>query len=193
MKTRILSCLLVLFAVPAFARSKPHVVVTNVTVIDMTGSPPQSGMTVTIGEGRILKLAPHPPARFPKGTDIVNGTGKFLIPAFWDMHVHVLDTDKMLPLFVANGVLGVRDLGVHDLDSILRWRAEVATGKLVGPRIVTAGKVLDGVPQADASFSIPVNSPEDGRRAVRELKLKGVDCITGLRRAFARVLFRHRR
>jgi imidazolonepropionase-like amidohydrolase len=177
MKTRILSCFLVLLAMPAAARSKPQLVVTNVTVIDMTASPPQPGMTVTIGGGRILKLAPHPPRQFPKGTDIVDGTGKFLIPAFWDMHVHVLDTDKMLPLFVANGVLGVRDLGVHDLDSILRWRAEAATGKLISPRIVTAGKVLDGVPQADASFSIPVNSPEEGRKAVRELKLKGVDCI----------------
>jgi imidazolonepropionase-like amidohydrolase len=166
-----------LLPLPAFTQSKPQIVVTNVTVIDMTGSPPRSGMTVAIGGGRILKLSTHHSATFPKGTEIVDGTGKFLIPSFWDMHVHVLDSDKMLPLFVANGVLGVRDLGVHDLESILGWRAEAAAGTIISPRIVTAGKVLDGVPQADPSFSIPVNSPEEGRRAVRDLKSKGVDCI----------------
>ena len=176
-KTCFLLWAIFLLPLPAFARSKPQIVVTNVTVIDMTGSPPRSGMTVAIGGGRILKLSTHHPATIPKGTEIVDGTGKFLIPSLWDMHVHVLDSDKMLPLFVANGVLGVRDLGVHDLESILRWRAEAAAGKIISPRIVTAGKVLDGVPQADPSFSIPVTSPEEGRRAVRDLKSKAVDCI----------------
>ena len=177
MKIRNLFFALMLLSSPAVARSKPQLVITNVTVIDMTGAPPRSGMAVVIGGGRILKLSTQRAARLPRGTEIVDGTGKFLIPSFWDMHVHVLDSDKMPPLFVANGVLGVRDLGAKDLESILGWRAEAAANKIIGPRIVTAGKVLDGVPQADETFSIPVKSPEDGRTAVRDLKSKGVDCI----------------
>jgi hypothetical protein len=170
-------CALALVPAPALAPSNAQTAITNVTVIDMTGQPPRSGMTVVIGGGRILKLGTTSSTRFPDGTTVVDGTGKFLIPSFWDMHVHLVDSDKMLPLFVANGVLGVRDLGGRDLDKTLRWRADTAAGTLVGPRIVTAGKVLDGVPQADPSFSIPVKSPEEGRQAVRDLKAKGVDCI----------------
>ena len=93
------------------------------------------------------------------------------------MKEHVLNSDLMLPLFVANGVLGVRDLGVHNIDEILLWRKQAKEGKIVSPRIVTAGKVLDGYPQADASFSILVKTPEEGRKAVRDLKVNGVDCI----------------
>ncbi|MEQ1604501.1 MAG: amidohydrolase family protein [Pyrinomonadaceae bacterium] len=93
------------------------------------------------------------------------------------MHVHILNSDRMLPLFVANGVLGVRDLGVHNIDDVLRWRADAAAGRIVSPRILAAGKVLDGFPQADASFSIGIKTPDEGRKAVRDLKAKGVDYI----------------
>jgi imidazolonepropionase-like amidohydrolase len=93
------------------------------------------------------------------------------------MHVHVLNSDLMLPLFVANGVLGVRDLGVHNLDEILLWRKQAAAAEIISPRIITAGKILDGYPQADASFSILVKTPDEGRKAVDDLKAKGVDFI----------------
>ncbi len=149
--------------------------ITNVTLIDMTGAPARPGVTVMVENGLIFSIGTK--TKIPASAKVVDGRGKFLIPAFWDMHVHVLNSDRMLPLFVANGVLGVRDLGVHDLDEILKWRSEAAAGEIVSPRIVTAGKVLDGPPQADASFSLLIKTPEDGRKAVRELKAKGVDCI----------------
>lgn len=177
MKALLPICLAALLPLPLGAQSKPQIAITNVAVIDMTGRPLQSGMTVVIGGGRIRKVESYRTTTFPKNTQVVDGTGKFLIPSFWDMHVHVLNSDRMLPLFVANGVLGVRDLGVNDIDDVLRWRAEAAAGKIVSPRIVTAGKVLDGYPQADPAFSILVKTPDEGRRAVRDLKSKGVDCI----------------
>lgn len=154
-----------------------YLLIKNVTVIDMTGALPRADMTVVIEGDRIKQIGKYPKIKIPKAAQIIDASGKFLIPAFWDMHVHVMNSELMLPLFVANGVLGVRDLGVHNLDEILRWRAEAAAGKIISPRIITAGKVLDGVPQADASFSIPIKTPEDGRRVVRDLKTKGVDVI----------------
>jgi hypothetical protein len=44
----------------------------------------------------------------------VDGNGKYLLPGLWDMHVHAVFAeriDSMFPLFVANGVLGIRDMG----------------------------------------------------------------------------------
>jgi imidazolonepropionase-like amidohydrolase len=159
-----------------FSQSRP-LVISNVAVIDMTGARPKQRMSVVIVEGRITELRKTDKIKVPQNAEIIDGRGKFLIPAFWDMHVHIRYPDIVLPLFVANGVLGVRDMGSRDLDNILQWRDEVARGIRVGPRIVTAGRVLDGVPQADPAFSIPIKDTDDGRNAVHSLKERNVDLI----------------
>lgn len=170
--------LLILFPIRIFsqpAEPSQSLVLRNVTVIDMTGAPPRSAMTVVIENGRITKIGKT--AKIPKNAQTIDDTGKFLIPSFWDMHVHVLDRDRSLPMYVANGVLGVRDLGVHRLDDILLWRQEAADGKIISPRIVTAGKILDGDPSASPDYSIVVKTPEEARKAVQGLKARGVDLI----------------
>jgi amidohydrolase family protein len=175
----VVAATVLLFATIAFTQSVDDrlLALRNITVIDMTGASARRRMTVLIEGKRIIRIGRASTTKIPAEAFVVNGTGKFLIPSLWDMHVHVLNSDLMLPLFVANGVLGVRDLGVHNIDDILKWREEAAEGKIVSPRIVTAGKVLDGYPQADPSFSILVKTPEEGRNAVRNLKAKGVDFI----------------
>jgi len=151
-------------------------VIRNVTVIDMAGARPKRGVTVLIVNGKISKIGKNI-KKTVLDPLLVDGTSKFLIPALWDMHVHVLNSDLMLPLFVANGVLGVRDLGTHDLNDVLLWRKQSADGAILSPRVVTAGKVIDGFPQADASFSLLAKTPEEGRLIARQLKAKGVDCL----------------
>src|SRR6185369_1247105 len=177
MRKLFVSLLVLALPVQIFCQTPPFLVIKNVAVIDMTGAPPKPNMTVVIDGGRIARIGKSSKIKIPQTVTGVDGSGKFLIPSLWDMHVHVLNSDLMLPLFVANGVLGVRDLGVHNIDEILLWREQAKEGKIVSPRIVTAGKVLDGYPQADASFSILVKTPEEGRKAVRDLKVNGVDCI----------------
>jgi imidazolonepropionase-like amidohydrolase len=113
---------------------------------------------------------------------VVDATGKFLIPGLWDMHVHVMFGDWIpgskevtLPLFVANGVTGIRDMG-GDLDTLLAWRKEIAAGTLIGPRMVIAGPMLDG-PKSRFPSSVSITTPEEGRKAVDDLKAKGADFI----------------
>jgi imidazolonepropionase-like amidohydrolase len=49
----------------------------------------------------------------PEGANSVNATGMFLIPGLWDMHVHLMGSkDLLLPMLVANGITGVRDMGI---------------------------------------------------------------------------------
>jgi len=116
-----------------------------------------------------------------RGTE-VNGTGKFLIPGLWDMHVHMVfgdwfphGKDITLPLFIANGITGVRDMG-GELEVLQQWRKEISAGTLLGPRIVMSGPMLDG-PKPRFPSSIAITTAEDGRRAVNDLKQRGADFI----------------
>jgi len=102
------------------------------------------------------------------------------------MHVHLFNNathrrpnDWAFPLFVANGVTGVRDVG-GDLEQIDKWRKEIADGTLTGPRIFRAGPFVDGpkkMNESRASRTIVVNNAEEARAAVRNLKQRGVDFI----------------
>jgi imidazolonepropionase-like amidohydrolase len=156
--------------------------VTGVNVVDTNGGPIRSNITVVVRGDRIADIGSSGQVKLPADARIVDGRGKFLIPGLWDTHVHMAFGDWVpggkevaLPLFVANGVTGVRDMG-GDLDVLLRWRAEISRGSLVGPRIVLAGPMLDG-PKMRFPSSVSITTPDDGRKAVDDLKAKGVDFI----------------
>src|SRR6516165_5564771 len=70
---------------------------------------------------------------------------------------------------------GIRDMG-SDLDSVLQARNLVAAHRLTGPRMVVSGPMLDG-PRVTFAASIAIATQDDGRKAVRLLKSKGVDFI----------------
>jgi imidazolonepropionase-like amidohydrolase len=80
-----------------------------------------------------------------------------------------------LPLYVANGVTSVRDMGGVP-EAINKFRKDIKEGKVVGPRILMAGFIVDG-PQPIWPFSVKVANEADGRRAVIEQKQRGVDFI----------------
>ncbi|MBL8204838.1 MAG: hypothetical protein JNM09_11465 [Blastocatellia bacterium] len=147
-----------LFSLTTVAQTPP-LAITNVTVIDATGKAPQPAMTVLIANGRITKLVRTNRAKLPANTQIVDGSGKFLIPGLWDMHIHLvnqpnqeLSRDWSLPLLVAYGVVGVRDMG-GDWQMMQQLRQDIASGKTTGPRIVAPGAFIDG-PVLSKSLSI---------------------------------------
>ena len=63
-----------------------------------------------------------------------------------------------------------------ELDVLQQWRKDITAGRMLGPRIVMSGPMLDG-PQPRFPSSIAIKTPEDGRRAVDDLKEKGADFI----------------
>jgi imidazolonepropionase-like amidohydrolase len=165
----------------------------HVTVIDATGAPPQRDMTVKIENGHITFIGAARNTR-EKESDgkgavtNVDGTGKYLIPGLWDMHVHVAGVsadpkwsrDTLLPLLLANGIIGVRDMG-GNLDALLEWRKQISAGTLLAPHLVFAGPMLELARQAQPEVAI-VQTPEEGRKAVDDLALRGVDFIKVLSR-----------
>ena len=155
---------------------------THVNVIDTNGGPTQSDMTVIVRGEKIAEVAKSGKARVPAGAHVVDARGKYLIPGLRDMHVHTVfgdwlprDEKVTLPLFVANGITGVRDMG-GDLDVLKVWRAQTALGTLLGPHMIIAGPMLDG-PVPRFPSSAPVTNAADGRKVVDDLKTQGVDFI----------------
>src|SRR5499426_4851524 len=157
-------------------------VLTHLTIIDVTGGAPKPDMTVVITGPRITDLGEAGKVSVPQGGRVIDASGKFLIPGLWDMHVHWYYRDA-LTLFTANGVTGIRQMfGNSDL---LRWRDEIAKGSLQGPRMVVASPIIDG-PQPVWPNSISVGNEAERRKAVgRRLR-------EGLFVAAARSLFRDR-
>jgi imidazolonepropionase-like amidohydrolase len=157
--------------------SRQVFVFTHVTVIDATGAEAKPDMTVVIRDGRIAALSKHGKIRPAKSAQIVDASGKFLIPGLWDMHVHEWNKEAFFPLFIANGVTGVRDM-FSPLPPIKQWRAEVAAGTTIGPHIAAAaGIILDGPNPACAPCSIAVGNAAEGRKAVLTVKEMGADFI----------------
>ena len=159
------------------------VVLTHVAVVDTVSGGTQRNMTVVISGERIAQVGRDGRTSIPAGTTIVDASAKFLVPGLWDMHVHTFFGDELgryardilLPLLVANGVTGVRDMG-SDLAPIIETRKEIAEHRVLGPRMVIAGPMLDG-PATHYPASMVVASPAEGRTAVRRLKATGVDFI----------------
>src|SRR6266851_3052570 len=75
----------------------------------------------------------------------------------WDMHVHTGSKGIFFPLYIANGITGIRE-----------------RGDLIGPRMVIAGFLIDGFPWPG---DVPVSNPPEARAAVDALHDMGVDFI----------------
>ena len=172
-----------LLALPfwAFSGSAQRLTVTHVNVVDTISGAIRPDATVVVEGRRISSVASSTERTFISGM-VVDGTGKYLIPGLWDMHTHVYfdrtaadGNDLILPLFLANGVTGIRDMG-SELEPVLRARRQNALHHLLGPRMIVSGPMLDG-PHSPYQAAIAITTPGDAKRAVSLLHRRGVDFI----------------
>ena len=178
-----LALLLIFFASPTeWSQQKPQqnvLAISGVTVIDATGAPAKPNMTVIITGDQITEIAKTGEVAIPKNAQVVDGKSKFLIPGLWDMHVHAALNglpETYFPMFIANGVTGVRDMAVADLEFLKRLRKAMLDGKLLGPRIV-AGQMVDGPMPVWPGYPITISNEAEGRQAVASFKDRGADFI----------------
>src|SRR5215469_5437248 len=166
--------------------AQPTIAITHVTVINPGTSSVERNRTVILAGDHIGSVSDLPPSALPKNVRVIEGTGLYLLPGLWDMHVHSAfgdwfpgGRDIILPLFIANGVTGVRDMG-GDVPVLMKWRKEIARGQIIGPQMVISGPMLDGyLPDGKLRFpsSVPVTTPASAIAAVDSLKKQGVDFI----------------
>jgi hypothetical protein len=171
-------------------RAGTSIVITHVTIIDTETGKEVPDRTVVITDERITDIQAGRVAKLSSAARVVDGRGKYLIPGLWDMHVHTLARerrDTYFPLFLANGITGVRDMGAWiSLLEIREWRQQMASGTLVGPRIIgVAGPLVDGPGgkhihtgfPTDTGGVVAVSTADEGREAVANLQQQGVDFI----------------
>jgi hypothetical protein len=143
----------------------------HATVINVATGAELKDRTLKIQGDRITAIAAtqEVDATLPGGVD---ANGGYLIPGLWDMHVHVHDTNE-LPLYIANGVTGIRIMsGERDTAAL---RADLAR-QTVSPEIYLASAIVDGSPPVWPG-SIVVKNAADARRTVGEIKASGADFI----------------
>ena len=196
---------LLLLAVAAFAigvlwpqdrlpavRTTARIAFVRVAVVDVASGTIVPEQTVIVDRGRITAVGPHGSVFVPGGARVVDGRGRWLIPALWDMHTHVYAVSPLLdlPLYIAYGVTNVRDMQGCPApgdpfaacpEEKRRWTEEAILGRRVGPRIVASTSWMANGPGMVARLGdVPpffdTATPDDARRFVRHFAGK-VDAI----------------
>ena len=149
-------------------------------MIDSTGAPPNSDVSVLIQDGKIQSIFRSTHTKPVPDAVLIDGRGKFLIAGLWDMHVHALSKnqpDRFFPMFIANGVTGIRDMGGDiPLSQIAQLKKEIVGGSRLDPEIFAAGPILEGE-HPFWPFSIVVKNPADARQSVAKLAGDAADFL----------------
>jgi hypothetical protein len=157
-------------------------VIENGNIIDIvTGDIDKQ--TIYINDGRIVKLSNPDDSIAFKSEIVLDGTGKFILPGFWDNHVHFRGGDSLiqankdfLKLFIMNGITTVRDAGGDLTSSVMEWKQQVESKELVGPTIFSAGPKIDGN-NATWAGSLVVEVEDDIIVALDSLEALKVDFV----------------
>jgi imidazolonepropionase-like amidohydrolase len=167
------------------------IILEGATVIDGTGALPKPDTTIVLNGSRIAYLSSNAEnnyfdLNFSASTNIINLTGKYIIPGLLDMHAHVANVRKnsynqseseyMLRMLLTYGVTTIRNPGGPTEQSVA-LRKNVSEEKIAGPQIFTAGQLLN-TPQIPVPFvERQVQTEQDVRHEVRNQAAAGVDYI----------------
>ena len=167
--------------------AKGLVILEGASLIDGTGSPPRNDSVVVLKDERILTVTDKGSyTTYPKDSEIVNLTGRFLIPGLFDMHAHVagvLDSsynqtisENTLEALLDNGITTIRNPGGPTKESVA-LRDAVAAGQIKGPQIFTAGRLINGLPFPTRFVETIVNTEAEVREEVKRQADVSVDYV----------------
>lgn len=165
---------------------RADLVIDGVHVVDVESGRVSRDRAVVVRDGRIERIVSAGTA--VEAARTVDGEGGYLIPGLWDMHAHLradglpdwITTDWMMPLLLAHGVTGVRDMksgcdGPEEIDPCLakmkQWRSAVEAGELAGPRILALSSAFVNPPW---EYEV---TEEQARGMTRKLAADGFDLI----------------
>jgi len=154
--------------------AQDHVIaLEGATLIDGAGGPPKQDALIIIRNGHIESVARVNEIPVPRGAERISLVGKTVIPGLIDAHAHV--ERWATGRYVAWGVTTVRDLHGGS-DTVLALRNALNLGSIVGPRMFSAGAMIDGVPPT-YSNATGISTPDQARRAVDQHAVAGVDYL----------------
>ena len=155
----------------------------HVDVVDVERGQLLRDQSVVWSGGTITGMGPAKDVDVPADARRIDGSGRTLVPALWDMHTHLYAFSPLLdmPLYVAHGVTHVRDLqGCPSADDPFiacagdkrRWSREALAGERVGPVIIESSSFMaNGPGMAKRLGNVPdyfdTRTPEQARAFVR--------------------------
>lgn len=166
---------------------KGNILIKDVHVVDVEHGVVELNRNLVISDDRIVHIDSTAQGFDYKVNRIIDGSGKYVVPGLWDMHAHPDDPEVwrmdpeaekrnlLMPLFVVNGVMGIRDMA-GSIDVIKTWRKQYESGELLVPKIVAGGPLLDG-PNPMWDGSVGIDSPDKVKQVVDSLILEGVDFL----------------
>ncbi|HYV73894.1 MAG TPA: amidohydrolase family protein [Candidatus Binatia bacterium] len=137
-------------------------VVKNVTLFDSITAKTIPGQRVTVRGERIVSIEPENGQATAAGAQLIDGSGKMLLPGLWDMHQHLFPDNAFLD--IAAGITTIRDLA-NSIDDLGRLNQHILAGEQVGPRIIRAG-FIDGPGPYEGPVKVLAATPEEARERV---------------------------
>lgn len=146
------------------------------TLIDGFSRRPKANAAILIHNGYITAVGSPDEFGVPAEAETLDLTGKWVIPGLIDMHCHIKDVSANY--FVAAGVTTVRNTAgwLRELADLRNAPADAPT-----PRVISAGRIIDGPPGCWPGGTAPGNfiadDPETARAEVRREAAEGADWI----------------
>ena len=137
-------------------------VIKNVTVFDSTTAKTIPTQRVTVRGERIVSVEAERGQPTSAGAQVIDGSGKMLLPGLWDMHQHFSADNAFLD--IAAGITTGRDLG-NSIDDLTKLRKHIEQGEQIGPRIVLAG-LIDGPGPFQGPVNVLAATPDEARQWV---------------------------
>jgi imidazolonepropionase-like amidohydrolase len=127
------------------------VAIVNATVVPMDSERTLAGQTLLVRDGVIAAIGAHEEIQIPAAAQRIDGAGRFVAPGLIDAHVHIRDESELLS-YLAHGVTTVVHLSgpTGNTPDVIDLRARVNRGEIVGPTVLTAGRIIGRRP-ADLS------------------------------------------
>ncbi len=153
---------------------KGDLVFTHCRMFDAPAARTIPNTTIVVSANRIARVGPDGSVSIPENAEVIDATGKTILPGLWDMHVHLsFETDGLLHL--AAGVTSVRDMA-NDIDKLQDARRKFDNGTSLGPRVVMAG-FLDGPGPYAGPTKVLVDNPQEAEKAIDRYKTLGYEQI----------------
>jgi imidazolonepropionase-like amidohydrolase len=160
-----------------------ELLIKDITILDVDLGTTLDSKDIAITKGKIQAIGED--LRGSNKTVILDGSSLFALPGLWDMHVHTAAKEIFFPLYLANGVTGVRDMGGDhqygtgnvsiSLDSLTTWRNAIQRGEILGPRLIITGPLIDGPDPVYPGLTTPINTEQEAREMVRSIVNRGAD------------------
>ena len=135
---------------------------TGATIVDGVGDRPIPDGVVVIRGGRVVDVGPRAAVTIPSGMQTLDVAGKTIVAGLWDMHTHVTQIE-WAPVYLAAGVTTVRDMG-NEFAFVTALRDAIASQRAVGPRLLLAGLVDGGGPNAFGVYYAA--TPDEAKKIV---------------------------